>query len=108
MGKRQSRKALVLFKGVLAGQLEETDTGYVFCYDAAFIAGNIPLSVSLPLRDKAYESPELFSFFTGLLPEGWYLDIVSSTQKIDKNDQFAILLATCQDTAGAVSVQKIP
>ena len=101
------RKALVLFKNAQAGIVEEIDKGYRFVYNGDFINGNIPISFSLPLTNKPYESRELFSFFAGLLPEGWYLDIVCSTLKIDKNDSFGILLATCQDTIGAVSIREI-
>ena len=57
---------------------------------------NVPISVTLPLRNEPYESEDLFPFFQGLLPEGWYLEIVASTLKIDKEDDYGILLATCK------------
>lgn len=101
------RKAIVLLKKEEAGIIEKTHSGYKFTYNSEFIKKNIPISLSLPLTKNFYESKDLFSFFTGLLPEGWYLDIVSSTLKIDKNDAFGILLATCQDTIGAVSIKEI-
>lgn len=43
----------------------------------------------------------------GLLPEGWYLDIISSSLKIDKKDYFGLLIATCRETIGAISIEKI-
>jgi len=101
------RKAEVHFKDELAGFLSETENGYRFAYDKNFLGGGQPISVSLPLRETPYESKELFSFFEGLLPEGWYLDIVSATAKVDEHDSFGILLATSANTIGAVSVHKI-
>ncbi|MFH1289048.1 MAG: HipA N-terminal domain-containing protein, partial [bacterium] len=94
------RKAKIYFKETLAGLLEETENGYKFVYDIDFIKNGIPISISLPVREEAFEINELFPFFEGLLPEGWYLDIVSKSLKIDKNDKFGLLLATCKDTIG--------
>lgn len=102
--KDADRKAKIYFKGKLAGLLKETENGYEFTYDSDFIKNKIPVSVSLPLRKDPFESNELFPFFEGLLPEGWYLDIVSKSLKIDKNDKFGLLLATCGDTIGAINV----
>jgi serine/threonine-protein kinase HipA len=100
------RKGLVKYNNVLAGYLCETETGFRFIYDENYLKSGHPISVSLPLSDKPYESEELFSFFRGLLPEGWYLDIVSTTAKIDAQDSFGILLATSGSTIGAVTLWK--
>ena len=102
------RKAQVYFKGYLAGYISETKAGYIFEYNKEFFKKNICISVSLPPREEPYEAKELFSFFRGLLPEGWYLDIVSATQKVDRNDLFGLLLCTTNvDTIGAVTVRRI-
>ena len=101
------RKAAVFFKDKQAGIIEEIEGGYIFTYDSVFVAQNQPLSVSLPLKQKVYEGKDIFPFFLGLLPEGWYLDVVSKTLKIDKKDNFSLLLATCQDTSGAVAIEEI-
>ncbi len=101
------RKAQVFYKEDLAGYVSETKDGYVFEYDKEFLKKNIPISISLPLREEPYESKELPSFFRGLLPEGWYLDIVTATQKVDREDLFGLLLSTTNlDTIGAVTVRK--
>ena len=100
------RRANVQYKDQVAGYLSETATGYRFQYDPAYLRTGPPISISLPLREEPYESRELFSFFRGLLPEGWYLAIVSATAKIDAQDAFGILLATTSDTIGAVTVHK--
>jgi len=102
------RKAKVFYKKELAGNLTETKDGYIFEYNKEFLKKNIPISMSLPLREEPYASKELFPFFKGLLPEGWYLDIVSATQKVDSKDSFGVLLSTTSvDTVGAVTVRKV-
>ena len=107
MNQKILRKVNVYFKNDPAGYLWETNQGYIFQYDQEFLKKNIPISVSLPLREEPYKAPELFPFFKGLLPEGWYLDIVSSTQKVDARDYFGILASTASvGTIGAVTVRK--
>ena len=101
------RKAIVYSNDIKAGILEETESGYRFTYDKDFITQNVPISLSLPLRDEPYESKDLFPFFQGLIPEGWYLDIVSSTLKIDRDDDYGILLATCKETIGAITIEEL-
>ena len=101
------RKAIVYSNNKKAGILEETESGYKFTYDKNFIKKNVPISISLPLQTKPYESNQLLPFFQGLLPEGWYLEIVASTLKIDKEDDYGILLATCKETIGAISIEEI-
>lgn len=107
MKNKTLRKAYIYYKNELAGYLSETDKGYTFQYDKNFLKKNISVSSSLPPRDEPYESTDLFPFFKGLLPEGWYLNIVSATQKVDAKDSFGILLSTASsDTIGAVTVCK--
>lgn len=107
MPESRLRKAEVFFNNYRAGIIEETKQGYRFTYDEEFLKQKQAISMSLPLKQKIYESDTLFSFFAGLLPEGWYLDIVVKTLKVDRKDLFGLLLATCQDTTGAVSIRRI-
>ena len=107
MNQKILRKADVYFKNDLAGYLSETNEGYIFQYDADFLRKNIPISVSLPPRQEPFQSAELFPFFKGLLPEGWYLDSVSETQKVDPRDFFGVLASTASiGTIGAVTIHK--
>ena len=107
MNEKIYRTADVYFKDRLAGSLAETDRGYYFLYDENFIKTGRPISVSLPLRKEPFEAKELFSFFQGLIPEGWYLELVCKTQKIDRSDQFGLLLTTTTtDAIGAVVVRQ--
>lgn len=106
MDKKIFRSAKVNYQGRLAGILSETEKGYRFAYDPAYLHHGQAVSVSLPLREQPYESEKLFSFFEGLLPEGWYLDVVRATEKIDAKDSFGLLLRTTGDTIGAVTIQR--
>lgn len=106
MKEKTFRTAKVNYQGRFAGLLSETENGYRFVYDRDYLKQGQPVSVSLPLRQEPYESGKLFSFFEGLLPEGWYLDIVRAAAKIDVKDSFGLLLATTGDTIGAVTIQK--
>ena len=102
------RKGQVFYKNELAGYIIETENGYTFQYDYEFLKKDIFISMSLPPRKEPYYSKELFPFFKGLLPEGWYLNIVSATQKVDDKDFFGLLLASAGgDTIGAVTVIRV-
>ncbi len=90
----------------LAGQLIRHQTGFSFQYDKTYLVSTgIPLSYSLPLQHAVFSSAILFPYFTGLLSEGWLLDLQSKTQQIDKTDHFALLLKNGHDLAGAVTIE---
>ncbi len=103
------RTAYVYVRNRYAGKLEETDEGYSFHYDRTYLDSPQPgaVSLTLPLRDEPYVSKTLFSFFDGLIPEGWLLDVVSRNWKIDPSDRFGILLVGCKDTIGNVSIEEV-
>lgn len=101
-----SKTALVYYNGIKAGVLQKTAGGYVFEYDQTYAEapGARPVSLAMPLDQKRFEAPKLFPFFEGLLPEGWLLDITTKALKIDKQDQFELLLHIGKDTIGAISI----
>lgn len=103
------RTAFVYVRNTYAGALKETDAGYTFCYDDGYLKSEKPsvVSLTLPLQEEAYVSKTLFSFFDGLIPEGWLLDVVSRNWKIDRRDRFGLLLAACRDPIGNVSIQEV-
>ncbi|ACU57654.1 HipA N-terminal domain-containing protein [Chitinophaga pinensis] len=100
------KTAKVYYGNSLAGVIIASDTGYKFIYDADYLAQTFskPISLTLPLRKEAYHSTTLFPFFDGLIPEGWLLDIAKERWKVKGNDRFALLLLTCKDAIGAVSI----
>lgn len=102
------RTADIFIRNIYAGKLEETEEGYQFQYDDDYLEleNPSPVSLTLPLRKEKYVSKTLFSFFDGLIPEGWLLDVVSHNWKIDQKDRFGLLLIACKDCIGNVSVQE--
>lgn len=94
----------------IAGYLVEDENGYIFSYDYSYIHSDnpIPISLTLPLQEKPFESKILFPFFDGLIPEGWLLDIAVKNWKLNERDRMELLLSCCQDCIGAVSIEKIP
>ena len=99
------RKATVMFKEAVAGVIEETGQGYRFSYDSGFLTTGKAIGVAFPLRAEPYESRTLFAFFKGLLPEGWFREIVCQTLKIDPKDDFGLLIKACGDCIGAVWIK---
>jgi serine/threonine-protein kinase HipA len=100
------KKALIYFRDVLSGRLAETEEGYEFQYETTYLVRPQaePISLTLPLREEAYQSPMLFPFFDGLIPEGWLLDVAIRNTDISILDRMSLLLLCCKDCIGAVSV----
>jgi serine/threonine-protein kinase HipA len=99
-------KGTVYYKNTRAGTIEQTDQGYRFTYDQKYLGRKNPkpVSLTLPLRDTPFESNTMFSFFDGLIPEGWLLDIAIETWKLNPRDRMQLLLTVCQDCIGAVKI----
>ncbi len=105
------RRGKVYYNDLLAGIIMETDEGdYIFQYDENYVRDHHDdfLTFTMPVVSQAYSDNRLFSFFEGLIPEGWLLDIASKNWKINPNDRMGLLLACCQNCIGAVSVVPIP
>lgn len=102
-----NRRAAILYKGVHAGMLAETDAGYIFAYAPEYLArpDAQPVSLTLPLGTEPVASKGFPPFFDGLIPEGWLLDIVAINWKINPRDRMGLLLVCCRDCIGAVSVE---
>ena len=102
------RTAYVYVRNTFAGTLKETDSGYSFLYDSNYLESENPSAVSLtlPMQKQEYTSKTHFSFFDGLIPEGWLLNIVSHNWKIDRKDRFGLLLVACKDPIGNVRIKE--
>jgi serine/threonine-protein kinase HipA len=101
-----NKRGIVFYKDFKAGLIAETDEGYEFVYTAEYLEMDSakPVSLTLPLSTYKYTSKVLFPFFDGLIPEGWLLDIAAKHWKVKSNDRFELLLLTCRDTIGAVTI----
>jgi serine/threonine-protein kinase HipA len=100
------RKAKILWNDEHAGILSETGEGYEFVYDKKYLNSTDPkpVSLTLPLTAKPFKSPTMFSFFDGLIPEGWLLEVAEKNWKLNERDRMGLLLVCCRDCIGAVSV----
>lgn len=103
------RQGKVFVEDSFAGILTETASGFTFQYDKAYIEldNALPVSLTLPLREEAFESKTMFSFFDGLIPEGWLLNIAERNWKINRRDRMGLLLTCCGDCIGNVSIMPI-
>ena len=104
------RQAIIKYNNISAGILRELDTGeYEFVYDEHYIQTypDLFITFQMPVTHYPYRSKRLFSFFDGLIPEGWLLKIATESWKLNQNDRMGLLLACCQNTIGAVSVHPI-
>jgi len=103
------RTAQVFYNGRLAGLLTKSEGVYRFTYDKAYLAeaDSRPVSLTLPLREAAYESDVLFPAFVNLLSEGSNKAMQSRLLKIDENDYFGLLLATADgDRIGPLTIKE--
>jgi serine/threonine-protein kinase HipA len=101
------RSGRVFYKDRFAGIITETDEGdYIFQYDKLYVKEHPAefITFTMPVTDEPYTDKRLFSFFEGLIPEGWLLDIAAKNWKIKRTDHMGLLLACCQNCIGAVSV----
>ena len=101
------RKAKIYMHDLWAGTLTEDENGYHFQYEQEYLTTESaePVSLTLPLTGKTTTRNTLFPFFDGLIPEGWLLEIAERNWKLNPRDRMGILLATCRNCIGAVSVE---
>ena len=105
-----NRSAKVLYNGELAGILSKSGSRYVFTYDEGYLQNRKrrPVTITLPLRKKSYESETLFPVFINMLSEGANKRMQCRLLKIDENDYFSLLLATAKDDSiGPISIEEI-
>lgn len=100
------RQAKIIIDEQVAGILTETEEAYTFSYDKTYLdeKNRKPVSLTLPLQEEPFKADNLFPFFDGLIPEGWLLDIVQKNWKLNPRDRMGLLLATCKDCIGNISV----
>lgn len=104
------RQAKIFYDTIFCGILTETNDGdFTFKYETDYVKHypNQFITFTMPVREAIYNENRLFSFFEGLIPEGWLLDIASKSWKINANDRMGLLLTCCQNCIGAVSVESI-
>ncbi len=95
----------------LAGTLTEySRDSYIFRYDDVWFASNeLPaISLTLPKTQQEYRANHLFPYFFNMLSEGVNKKLQCRQLKIDKNDNFGLLMAVANiDTVGAITVRAV-
>ncbi len=101
------RRSEVFVNNISAGYFEEKQKGeeYVFVYHKSY--SGEPVSLTMPLKEKIFNSKNIFPFFEGLLPEGPQLESLLRIMKIDRDDLFSQLISVGRDTVGAVTIKEI-
>ena len=96
----------VYLDGGLVGHLSQDAHGLVaFAYAKTWLADprSMPLSRSLPLRDKPFSRNECVGFFAGILPEEGKRSLVARNLGVSANNDFALLDKIGGECAGAVT-----
>lgn len=99
----------VYYDEIFAGKIIQDDNNeFVFEYDDKYFDDKNckAISLTLPKDNKKYTSNILFPFFDGLIPEGYLLEVALKKFNIASNDRMALLLKTCRNPIGIVSVRE--
>jgi serine/threonine-protein kinase HipA len=91
----------------IVGQLTQNDHGDLgFVYAPAWLADahTLPLSASLPKREKAFKKRECRPFFAGLLPEENQREVVARVLGVSPANDFSLLDRLGGDVAGAIEL----
>lgn len=96
----------VYLHGERAGTLERrSQARLTFSYSEAWVDKRCaPISLSLPVREEAYDHEDCAPFFEGLLPEGDFLKAISRTLHVSARNPFQLLAEIGGECAGAISV----
>lgn len=92
---------------VRVSTIERTGNTPVFKYASEYLAQDnaIPLSLSLPLEERAYGESELRSYFEGLIPEGRTREELAARAAASEEDYLALLEFGGLDCVGDVVVR---
>lgn len=96
------RELRVFNHGTEAGILQEAPSGFSFTYHPDYTGD--PISLTLPVRPQSYDFPTFPPFFEGLLPEGFQLEHLLRSKKLDDDDYLGQLAEIGRDCVGSVTV----
>lgn len=99
------RKAKVYMHGVLAGHLTESDNRDTFKFEYLKGYADVPISLTMPVKEQSFVYSGFPPFFDGVLPEGIMLEGLLRQLKINRKDYFSQLLAVGEDLVGAVTIK---
>jgi len=102
-----ARSLSVYFNNKLAGILHQDQSGRLsFSYDPHYLRSKkaYPLSISMPLREGAYEDSIVRPFFSNLLPDDLARSRIAKYLGVSEKNPFAILEIIGGECAGALSL----
>ncbi|MBQ9694835.1 MAG: HipA domain-containing protein, partial [Oscillospiraceae bacterium] len=91
-----------LYAGMIKGS---SPSDADFTYDADYLLGGVPISVSLPLQSEAFSPTQTSCFFEGLLPEGFSRKSVARWMRADEADYLTILAGLGKECLGAIRIE---
>lgn len=98
----------VFVRGQLAGQLIKEHSDFMFSY-AAGVSTDDFVSLTMPVRRKAYVLPNLPPLFEMHLPEGFLLALIKKHfAKLTATDDFGLLRLLAPSIRGRVHYQQTP
>lgn len=88
------------------GNIEGSGSNYAcFKYSKNYIEAGFPqISVSLPIREEAYDAKATKNFFEGLLPEGFARKSVAGWIHVSEDDYLTILQVLGAECLGALRI----
>lgn len=102
------RQGAIYANEVLAGYLTEfhnqNNVSYRFQYRPEYLDNGAPIGFCFPLQKEAFEFETFPTFFENLLSEGWIKMYQTAKTRLDKKDEFGLLLLNGKILIGAVSV----
>ncbi len=104
---RPHRSLNVWMNGILVGNWSVRQRQSVFQYDPAWLVspGSRPISLSMPLREKAYQGEVVYNFFDNLLPDTRELrSRLQALYGTASSDAFDLLAEVGRDCVGAVQL----
>ena len=94
-------------KQIPVGQIQgNTPMDACFTYAEEYCAKSdgVPISISLPISNKAFSPEQTRNFFEGLLPEGFTRRCVANWMHTDENDYLTILSGLGNECLGALRI----
>ncbi|MFV0346531.1 MAG: HipA N-terminal domain-containing protein [Bacteroidales bacterium] len=101
------RTARVFVDGLEAGVLQEIEFGSRYAFEYLKGYDGQQVSVRMPTSQSRYLYNKFPPFFEGVLPEGYQLDSILRSKKIDRNDLFSLLMVVGDDLVGNITVKEI-
>lgn len=103
-----SRQGAIFANDILTGYLTELvladKLSYTYQYHPDYLLTGVPIGHSFPLQSAPFSFDAFPTFFENLLSEGWIKMYQTAKGKLDRRDEFGLLLHNGKVLIGALSV----